>query len=136
VVAGGAPSRVSRAAGFATLAAANLAPASAAAAEAVTLGQGEYRYRVVEGWGDLPPGYTYRDGAAVCVDSKENVYVFNRGAHPVNGFDRDGKFLGSWARTSGSSTPTAPPWDRTTWFISPMISAPRCANARCRARWC
>jgi DNA-binding beta-propeller fold protein YncE len=95
VVAGGAPSRVSRAAGFATLGAANLAPASAAAAEAVILAQGEYRYRVVEGWGDLPPGYTYRDGAAVCVDSKENVYVFNRGAHPVIGFDRDGKFLGS-----------------------------------------
>ena len=28
----------------------------------------------------VPPGFTYRDGAAVCVDSKDNVYVFNRGA--------------------------------------------------------
>jgi hypothetical protein len=70
-------------------------------AEAVILGQGEYRYRVVEGWGDLPPGYTSRDGAAVCVDSKDNVYVFNRDAHPVIVFDRDGKFLGSWGEDIG-----------------------------------
>jgi hypothetical protein len=95
-----------------------------------------YRYRAVEGWDDLPPGYTCRDGAAVCVERKDNVYVFNRGAHPIIVFDRDGKFLTLGARTSGSSTPTAPPWDRTTCFISPMISAPQCANARRRARWC
>jgi len=56
---------------------------------------------VVEGWGDLPPGYSYRDGAAVCVDSKDNVYVFNRGAHPVIVFDRDGKFLRSWGEDVG-----------------------------------
>ena len=56
---------------------------------------------MVEGWGELPPGYTYRDGAAVCVDSKDNVYVFNRGAHPVIVFDRDGKFLRSWGEDIG-----------------------------------
>ena len=60
-----------------------------------------YRYRVVEGWGALPPGFTYRDGAAVCVDSKDNVYVFNRGAHPVIVFDRDGQFLRSWGEDIG-----------------------------------
>ena len=87
--------------GFAVLGTADLAPTSAAAAEAVILGQGEYRYREVEGWGDLPPGYTYRDGAAVCVDSKDNVYVFNRGAHSVIVFDRDGKFLRSWGEDVG-----------------------------------
>jgi len=83
------------------LAAAALATAPAAAAEPVILGQGEYRYRVVEGWGALPPGFTYRDGAAVCVDSKDNVYVFNRGAHPVIVFDRDGNFLRSWGEDIG-----------------------------------
>src|SRR5271166_4084008 len=81
-------------AGFAVLAAADASPG--AAAEPVILGEGRYRYRVVEGWGALPPGFTYRDGAAVCVDSKDNVYVFNRGAHPVIVFDRDGGFLRSW----------------------------------------
>jgi hypothetical protein len=49
----------------------------------------------------VPPRYTYREGAAVCVDSKDNVYVFNRGAHPVIVFDRDGKFLRSWGEDIG-----------------------------------
>src|SRR5271166_6687092 len=59
--------------------AADASPGAAEAAEPVILGEGRYRYRVVEGWGALTPGFTYRDGAAVCVDSKDNVYVFNRG---------------------------------------------------------
>ena len=55
--------------------------AAAEASSPVILGKGKYRYQVVENWGDLPPGYTYGDTAAVCVDSKDNVYVFTRGAH-------------------------------------------------------
>ena len=34
--------------------------------------------------------------AGVAVDSKDDVYVFNRGEHPVIVFDRDGNFLRSW----------------------------------------
>jgi hypothetical protein len=86
-------------ASFAALAAADASPG--AAAEPVILGEGRYRYRVVEGWGALPPGFTYLDDAAVCVDSKDNVYVFNRGAHPVIVFDRDGRFLRSWGEDIG-----------------------------------
>jgi DNA-binding beta-propeller fold protein YncE len=41
------------------------------------------------------------EGTAVCVDSKDNVYVFNRGAHPVIVFDRDGNFLRSWGEDIG-----------------------------------
>ena len=67
----------------------------------VILGKAEYRYQVVEKWGELPPGYTYGDTAAVCVDSKDNVYVFTRGAHPVIVFDRNGKFLRSWGEDIG-----------------------------------
>ena len=93
-------SRLAGVAGFAALAAA-ASPGAAEAAEPVILGEGPYRYRVVEGWGALPPGFDYRDGAAVCVDSKDNVYVFNRGAHPVIVFDRDGKFLRSWGEDIG-----------------------------------
>ena len=44
--------------------------------------------------GDLPKGLSF--GAAVAVDSKDQVYVFNRGAHPMCVFDRSGKFLRSW----------------------------------------
>ena len=97
----GAPSRLSPATGVAALAAIDLAPTPTPTAEPVILGQGDYRYQVVEGWGELPAGYTYRDGAAVCVDSKDNVYVFNRGGHPVIVFDREGKFLRSWGEDVG-----------------------------------
>ncbi len=99
-------SRLAGASGFAGLAAA-ASPGAAQAAAPVILGEGRYRYRVVEGWGALPPGFTYRDGAAVCVDSKDNVYVFNRGDHPVIVFDRDGGFRRSWGRTLVSSMLTA-----------------------------
>jgi DNA-binding beta-propeller fold protein YncE len=34
--------------------------------------------------------------AGVATDSRDRVYVFNRGEHPVMVFDRDGTFLTSW----------------------------------------
>src|SRR3954453_16047512 len=62
----------------------------------VMLVSGEHRYRVVENWAKLPDGWTLTDVASVGVDSKDNVYAFNRGAHPMMVFDRDGNFLRSF----------------------------------------
>ena len=62
----------------------------------VRLGNGEYTYEVVEGWGQLPGGWTLTDVGGVAVDSEDRVYVFNRSEHPMIVFDRDGTFLGSW----------------------------------------
>ena len=62
----------------------------------VELGTAEYTYEVAEGWGKLPDGWSFKEAAAVGVDSKDNVYVFNRGDHPVIIFDREGNFLSSW----------------------------------------
>src|SRR5213076_324168 len=53
-------------------------------------------YRAVEGWGKLPEGWSFVEATSVGVDAKDNVYVFNRGEHPVIVFDRDGNFLRSW----------------------------------------
>ncbi|MBK8019171.1 MAG: hypothetical protein IPK20_22480 [Betaproteobacteria bacterium] len=93
--------------GRATLggAAALLASRSTGAEEPAILGQGRHRYRVLETWGELPPGVTYGDAAAVCVDSKDNVYVFTRGPHPVIVFDRDGRYLRSWGQDIGFTNP-------------------------------
>jgi hypothetical protein len=61
------------------------------------LGSGEYTYEVSgDNWGELPDGWIYREATAVAVDSSDNVYVFNRGGHPVIVFDSEGKFLSSW----------------------------------------
>src|SRR5215472_8994552 len=60
------------------------------------LGTGEHRYRVVENWAKLPDGWQLTDAASVAVDSKDRVYVFNRGEHPMIVFDRDGNFIKSW----------------------------------------
>ena len=62
----------------------------------VILGSGEHRYGVVENWAKLPDGWEFKDVGAVAVDSKDQVYVYNRGEHPMMVFDRDGNFLRSW----------------------------------------
>ena len=60
------------------------------------LGSGEHRYRVVENFTKLPEGWQLTDVASVAVDSKDRIYVFNRGAHPMVVLDRAGNFLRSW----------------------------------------
>lgn len=47
-------------------------------------------------WAQLPAGWSWPEVAAVAVDSRDRVFVFNRGEHPVIIFDRDGSFLASW----------------------------------------
>src|SRR4051812_30968660 len=61
-----------------------------------TVGRGSHTYRVVGDWAKLPPGWQFRDVAAVAVDKRDQVYVFNRGEHPLMVFDRDGNLLNSW----------------------------------------
>jgi DNA-binding beta-propeller fold protein YncE len=63
---------------------------------AVTLGTAGFRYEIVDDWAKLPEGWAFNDVAAVGVDRHDNVYCFNRGAHPMIVFDRDGNFLKSW----------------------------------------
>ena len=63
---------------------------------ATILGSGQFRYEVIEDWAKLPDGWLFKDVAAVAIDQKDRVYVFNRGEHPMIVFDRDGNFLRSW----------------------------------------
>ncbi len=63
---------------------------------ATIVGSGDFKYRVVEDWAKLPPGWSFKEVAAVGVDASDTVYVFNRGEHPMMVFDRDGNFLKSW----------------------------------------
>ena len=54
------------------------------------------KYQAVVGWEQLPAGYTHPDVAAVAVDSKDRVFLFCRGDHPVMIYERDGRFVGAW----------------------------------------
>ena len=60
------------------------------------VGSGNYRYECIETWGVLPDGWSFKEIGAVGTDRHDNVYVFNRGEHPMIVFDRDGNFLRSW----------------------------------------
>ena len=62
----------------------------------MALGTGTLRYEVVDGWEQLPAGWSHRDVAGVAVDSRDRVYVFNRGDHPMIVYERDGTFVTSW----------------------------------------
>jgi DNA-binding beta-propeller fold protein YncE len=63
----------------------------------VNLGSGDFTYETSgKDWGNLPEDWTYKEATAVAVDSKDNVYVFNRGTHPMVVFDSDGNVLRTW----------------------------------------
>ncbi len=62
----------------------------------MTLGSGEFTYEPVPGWAELPPGWRFKEIGAVGTDRNDNVYVFNRGEHPMIVFDREGRFLRAW----------------------------------------
>lgn len=60
------------------------------------LGSGAFTYEVVEDWARLPEGWSFHEVADVVVDSRDRVYVFNRGEHPMIVFDRGGELITSW----------------------------------------
>jgi len=68
----------------------------------VILGQGAFRYEVSgANWGNLPEGWFYKEAAAVAVDQRDRVYVFNRGTKPMVVFDGEGTLLDTWEWEQG-----------------------------------
>jgi len=60
------------------------------------VGYGKYRYERVDGWAKIPEYFTLIDPVDVATDSRDRVFVFCRGNHPVLIFDRDGNFISCW----------------------------------------
>ena len=54
------------------------------------------QYGANSGWAQLPDNWGWTEVAAIATDSKDRVFVFNRGDHPIMVFDRDGSFVTSW----------------------------------------
>src|SRR5947209_19763482 len=53
----------------------------------------EFGYAANDRWAKLPPSFTWKEVAGVATDSRDRVFVFSRGEHPLMVFDRDGTFV-------------------------------------------
>jgi DNA-binding beta-propeller fold protein YncE len=60
------------------------------------LGEGDYKYELVEGWAKLPEGWVFSLVSDAAIDSKGRIYAFTRGKHPIIVFDKEGNFVTSW----------------------------------------
>ena len=60
------------------------------------IGPHRFEYEVIAGWEQMPEGWSFVEVVGVAVDSKDHVYVFTRGDHPVIVFDKEGRFLNAW----------------------------------------
>jgi len=57
---------------------------------------GQFRYRATADWARWPQDWQILEVAAVATDSRDRVFVFSRGDHPVAAFDPAGELLFSW----------------------------------------
>ena len=73
-----------------------------------TVGTGDLIYEPVENWHQLPDDITLTEAVGVATDSRDNVYVFNRGEPPIVIFNRDGDFLRCWGEGQFVRPPNAP----------------------------
>src|SRR5215207_10234411 len=62
-----------------------------------------FTYESDDAWAKIPDEYKFPECAGVEVDADDNVYIFNRGAHPVVVLDKNGNFV----RSFGEETFTA-----------------------------
>ena len=61
------------------------------------VGNGDFQYRVIQGWGKGPEGRELGVVSGLAVDSQDRVYVVDRQPNPaIVIFDRDGRFLSAW----------------------------------------
>ena len=89
-----------------------------------------FGYEADDRWAKLPAGFGWKEVAAVATDSRDRVFVFNRGEHPLMVFDRDGTFLDVVGRGRCSSGRTASPSARTTASTAPTTRATPSASSR------
>jgi DNA-binding beta-propeller fold protein YncE len=63
----------------------------------------ELPHRVVKDWAKLPDGWNLGETSGVSTDKDDNVWVFNRGPHPILQFDKSGRMLKAWTEVPVTS---------------------------------
>jgi DNA-binding beta-propeller fold protein YncE len=62
----------------------------------MVVGNGPFTYTFEANWAKLPLWWRFRSCSDVAIDSKDRVFVLDRGTHPVIVLDTDGNFLSCW----------------------------------------
>ena len=60
------------------------------------ISSGKLTWRAIADWARWPADWTVSEVTGIATDSKDRVFVFNRGDHPVAVFDPDGELLFDW----------------------------------------
>ena len=60
------------------------------------VGYGDFRYEMATDWPKMPEFWEFTLCSDVAVDSRDRIWVFSRGKHPVSTWSADGDFVGSW----------------------------------------
>lgn len=68
-------------------------------------GEAEHTYELADEWAQLPEGESFLDVGSVCIDTDDNVWVLNRGTHPVMVFNSTGERIASWGDGHFSDRP-------------------------------
>ncbi len=69
------------------------------------VGSGDYRYERVPSWPNMPRYWTMGLASDGAVNSRDEVHIFSRGAHPVTIWDPAGNFISSWGEGTFSANP-------------------------------
>ena len=69
---------------------------STKSADHAIVGTKPFSFLALSHWELRPAGYHWSEVTAVATDSRNRVFVFNRGDHPVMIFNPDGSFEASW----------------------------------------
>jgi len=62
----------------------------------MSYGTGDPKYDLVEGWAKLLEDWSFLDVSSITIDLQDNVYILDRGGHPIIVLDREGNLLDSW----------------------------------------
>ena len=60
------------------------------------VGSGDHKYERVPLWPNMPKYWAFGAASDGAVNSKDEVYIFSRGKHPVTIWDTEGNFISSW----------------------------------------
>lgn len=59
-------------------------------------GEGNFRYELVENWGNFPDTWKISVVPGISIDNKDRLYVLSRGVPPVAVLDKEGKCIEHW----------------------------------------